>query len=59
MFLSYRLILYLFEAYIHNFVTEKKKRCKVLYEYTRENDDELDLAVGDIVEFHKQVSSLR
>ncbi|GFO47281.1 Sh3 domain-containing kinase-binding protein 1-like [Plakobranchus ocellatus] len=34
---------------------EKKKLCKVLFEYKKENDDELDLAVGDLVEFHKQV----
>ncbi|XP_012943936.1 SH3 domain-containing kinase-binding protein 1 [Aplysia californica] len=34
---------------------EKKKKCKVLFEYKRENDDELDLNVGDFVEFHKQV----
>ncbi|XP_055887612.1 SH3 domain-containing kinase-binding protein 1-like isoform X7 [Biomphalaria glabrata] len=34
---------------------EKKKKCKVLFEYKKENDDELELQVGDIIEFHKQV----
>ncbi|CAG5135714.1 unnamed protein product, partial [Candidula unifasciata] len=34
---------------------EKQKRCKVLFEYKKENDDELELAVGDIVDFHKEV----
>ncbi|CAL1546853.1 unnamed protein product [Lymnaea stagnalis] len=34
---------------------DKKKKCKVLFEYKRENDDELDLQVGELVEFHKQV----
>ncbi|CAG5134177.1 unnamed protein product, partial [Candidula unifasciata] len=33
---------------------EKKKKCKVLFEYKKENDDELDLAVGDILDFHRQ-----
>ncbi|XP_059153959.1 SH3 domain-containing kinase-binding protein 1-like isoform X4 [Physella acuta] len=34
---------------------EKKKKCKVLFEYKKENDDELDLQVGEIIDFHKQV----
>ncbi|KAK3801709.1 hypothetical protein RRG08_033894 [Elysia crispata] len=34
---------------------EKKKMCKVLFDYKKENDDELDLGVGDLVEFHKEV----
>ncbi|BFZ09204.1 hypothetical protein BsWGS_12243 [Bradybaena similaris] len=34
---------------------DKKKKCKVLFEYKKENDDELDLGVGDILDFHRQV----
>ena len=32
--------------------------CKVLFDYKKENDDELDLGVGDLVEFHKEVGYL-
>ncbi|BFZ25337.1 hypothetical protein BsWGS_28375 [Bradybaena similaris] len=34
---------------------DKQKRCKVLFEYKKENDDELELAVGEILDFHKEV----
>ncbi|ESO89118.1 hypothetical protein LOTGIDRAFT_106309, partial [Lottia gigantea] len=32
-----------------------KKKCKVLYDYKKENDDELELQVGDMVEFIREV----
>lgn len=32
------------------------RRCKAVYSYTQNNDDELSLAVGDVIEFIEEVS---
>lgn len=34
----------------------KVKKCKVLFDYKPENEDELELQIGTTVEFHKEVS---
>ncbi|KAK6168827.1 hypothetical protein SNE40_020001 [Patella caerulea] len=34
----------------------EKKKCKVIYEYKPENEDELELQLGDMVDFIKEVS---
>ncbi|XP_025096834.1 CD2-associated protein-like isoform X7 [Pomacea canaliculata] len=33
----------------------KSKKCKVLFDYKPENEDELELQVGNIIEFHREV----
>lgn len=39
------------------FVTEPKKRqCKALFEYVPQNEDELELKVGDIIDITEEVS---
>ncbi|KAM7363499.1 CIN85 and CD2AP related isoform 2-T11 [Cochliomyia hominivorax] len=35
--------------------TTSNRRCKVIYSYTQVNDDELSLAVGDVIEFLGEV----
>lgn len=35
------------------------RRCKVIYSYTQVNDDELTLAVGDVIEFLGEVRTRR
>lgn len=40
------------------FITEPKKRqCKVLFEYVPQNEDELELKIGDIIDITEEVSS--
>lgn len=35
----------------------QNRRCKAVYSYTQNNNDELTLAVGDIIEFLGEVNS--
>lgn len=38
------------------FSTESKKRqCKVLFEYTPQNEDELELKLGDVIDINEEV----
>ncbi|XP_067674614.1 SH3 domain-containing kinase-binding protein 1-like isoform X3 [Haliotis asinina] len=34
---------------------DKKKKCKVMFDYTPENEDELELKEGEIIEFNREV----
>lgn len=37
-------------------VETKKRQCKVLFEYIPQNEDELELKVGDIIDISEEVS---
>lgn len=42
------------------FLSETKKRqCKVLFEYIPQNEDELELKVGDIIDISEEVRKTR
>lgn len=34
----------------------KRRQCKVLFEYQPQNEDELELKVGDVVDINEEVS---
>lgn len=37
------------------FVSAERRKVRVLYDYTPQNDDELELALGDVIEFLEEV----
>lgn len=36
----------------------KKRQCKVLFEYIPQNEDELELKVGDIIDINEEVRKI-
>lgn len=44
-------------CFITSFPPESKKRqCKVLFEYIPQNEDELELRLGDVIDVNEEVS---
>lgn len=48
-------LLCLFSFLLREKSATSNRRCKVIYSYTQVNDDELTLAVGDVIEFLGEV----